>query len=247
MTRPCTSHTDLARTLSEAIASGQYPVGSLLPTEFELCDKHGMSRYSVRRALDEIQALGLVSRRKNVGTRVEASHPITRFSQSIATVDELMQFGATHVRAIRSIKQVVADLTLARELGCEIGTGWLRISSLRMKERPKACAICWTDVYVNAAFKDIAKLVRKSPDILISSLIEEHYGRAISRIRQQVDAMLMPAELVNDLQVEVGSPALKVTRHYLDAADEVLEMSISIHPASRFTFSMEMTRSSDKS
>lgn len=243
LTKPRATHADLARELAEAIAAGRHPVGSLLPTEFELCEAHGLSRYAVRKALDELQELGLISRRKNVGTRVEAARPAAGFTQSIATVDELAQFGATHVRVIRSTELVVADLTLAREIGCVGGTRWLRISSLRMDAPPKARPICWSDVYVDAAFKDISKLVRKSPETLISSLIEARYGRAIARIRQEIDAILMPAHLAGELQAEVGSPALKVTRRYFDAAGELLEISTSIHPAHRFTFSMEMSRS----
>jgi GntR family transcriptional regulator len=51
-------HTDLARDLAEGIAEGRFPVGSLLPTEFELCDRYDASRYTVRKALDELQELG---------------------------------------------------------------------------------------------------------------------------------------------------------------------------------------------
>lgn len=238
-----TTHAELSRELAEAIATGKHPVGTLLPTEFELCEAHGLSRYAVRKALDELQELGLISRRKNVGTRVEALRPAAGFTQSIATIDELAQFGARHVRVIRSTEQVVADLELAKELGCPGGTRWLHISSLRMDDSPKARPICWTEVYVDVAFSDIAKLVRKSPEVLISSLIEARYGRAIARIKQDVDAILMPALLADELQTEAGSAALKITRRYFDAAGDLLEISRSIHPANRFTFSMEMNRS----
>lgn len=234
---------DLARSLAEAIADGSYPVGSLLPTEFELCEVHGLSRYAVRKALDELQELGLISRRKNVGTRVESVRPAGGFTQSIATVDELAQFGAQHVRVIRSAEPVVADLALAKELDCEGGTRWLQISSLRMDASAKARPVCWTDVYVDAAFSGIHELVQASPEVLISSLIEEHYGRAIVRIRQEVEAILMPVHLAGDLQSEAGSAALRITRRYYDAAGALLEISRTVHPANRFTFAMEMSRS----
>lgn len=240
-----TSQAELARDLAEGIASGRFPVGSLLPTEFDLCEQYGLSRYGVRKALDELQDLGLISRRKNVGTRVEAVRPASGFTQSIATVDELAQFGAKHVRVIRSIEQVVADLALAKELGCEGGTRWLRISSLRMDGGDRRRPICWTDVYVDPAYADLGEMVRESPDMLISSLIEVRYGRAIARIRQEIEAISLPAELAEELQAEAGSPALKITRRYLDSADEVFEISRSIHPANRFTFSMEMSRSKE--
>jgi GntR family transcriptional regulator len=86
-------------------------------------------------------------------------------------------------------------------------------------------------------------MVRKSPATLISSLIEERYGRAISRIRQEVQGMCLPKPLAVELQAETNSAALKVIRRYLDSADEMFEVSVSIHPADRFTFAMEMTRS----
>ena len=47
-------NTDLARDLSEGISSGRYAVGTLLPTEFELCEQYGLSRYAVRKALDAL-------------------------------------------------------------------------------------------------------------------------------------------------------------------------------------------------
>lgn len=234
---------DLVRTLTEAIADGRYPVGSLLPTEFELCELHTLSRYAVRKALDELQELGLISRRKNVGTRVESIRPAGGFTQSIATVDELAQFGAQHVRVIRAVDPVVADLRLAKELDCQGGTRWLRISSLRMDGASKAMRpICWTDVYVDTAFEGISDLVRNSPEVLISSLIEEHYGRAIVRIRQEVEAILMPMELAGELHADAGSAALRITRRYFDAGGELLEISRSVHPSNRFTFLMEMSR-----
>jgi hypothetical protein len=41
--------------------------------------------------------------------------PAAGFTQSIATVDELAQFGATHVRSVHSVGELVADLALAKE------------------------------------------------------------------------------------------------------------------------------------
>ena len=233
---------DLARDLAEGIASGRFALGALLPTEFELCERYGLSRYAVRKALDELQELGLISRRKNVGTRVEASRPQPGFTQSIATVDELAQFGAEHVRVVRDVREVVADLALARELGCPGGTRWLRISSLRMDRGRKARPICWTDVYLDAAYAEIADLVRESPQTLISSLVETRYGRAITRIRQEVHGMCLPKGLAAELHAEPNSAALKIVRRYMDSADQAFEVSVSVHPADRFNFSMEMTR-----
>ncbi|NSL19695.1 GntR family transcriptional regulator, partial [Tatlockia micdadei] len=76
-----TRYAQVARDLSERIASGEYAVGALLPTELELCDRYGVSRHTVRAAIAELQQSGLVSRRKKVGTRVEAAQPHAHYRQ----------------------------------------------------------------------------------------------------------------------------------------------------------------------
>lgn len=238
-------HAEIARDLTEQIASGKIAVGTLLPTEFELCERYDASRYTVRLALGQLQEQGLISRRKNVGTRVEASKPTSGFLQSLASVEDLAQFGATHVRVVRDVAEVVVDLQEAQVLGCAGGRRWLRISSLRMDGGKKSRPIGWTDVYIDPNYGDIGPMVRQAPQTLISELIETRYGRRIARIRQDLRATTVPANRADPLNVDAGSPALMIVRRYFDAADEVFEITVSIHPAERFTFSMELHRSRD--
>jgi GntR family transcriptional regulator len=240
-----TRYAQVARDLAEGIATGRFPVGSLLPTEFELCDRYGASRHTVRAAIRELQELGLVSRRKKVGTRVEAASPSGGYRQSLASVEDLVQFGAAHTRVVREIEDVVADRALAKALGCAPGTRWLRISSLRLNGVPGAAPIGWTDVYVDAAYADLRDVVRASPDVLISALIESRYGRRIAEIRQDVQAVLVPKKLAAELEVKTGTPALKIVRHYIDPAGASFEISVTIHPADRFTFSVRLRRDRD--
>ncbi len=236
-------HAEIAKDLAEQIASGKVPVGDLLPTEFELCERYGASRYTVRVPLGQLQEQGLISRRKNVGTRVEASRPTAGFMQSLASVEDLAQFGATHVRVVRDVGEVVVDLQQAQLLGCPGGSRWQRISSLRMDGAKKSRPIGWTDVYIDPAYADVGPMVRKAPQTLISELIESRYGRRITRIRQDLRASTVPAHLAEELKVDAGTPALMIVRRYFDAADDVFEITMTIHPAERFTFSMELHRS----
>lgn len=243
---PIDSGAELARRLAAAIAAGELPVGARLPTEFELCERHGLSRYAVRKALDGLQELGLISRRKNAGTRVEAATPRPGFTQSLATLDELAQFGSEHVRVVQDVRTIVADLSLAGTLGCAGGTRWLRISSLRLDSPTRPRPLGWTDVYVDEQYVEVGDLVRRSPQVLVSSLIEQRWGRAIARIQQQVRAIALPKELAGPLQADAGTPALQVTRRYLDADDVLFEASVTVHPADRFTFESELRRAATR-
>lgn len=234
---------DIARNLTEGITSGRFPVGSLLPTEMELCAQYATSRHTIRAALHELQQLGLVSRRKNVGTRVESAAPTNDFRPSLASVDDLVQFGSKHVRKVHAVEGVAADSALAKELGCPVGTQWLRIASLRMTEATDRLPVGWTDVYIDPEYVEIGEIVRRTPGVLVSNLIESRYGRRIAEIRQEIRATTVPAAMAAALQAEAGATALKIIRWYLDAAGQVFEISVSIHPAERFAVSMQLKRS----
>lgn len=237
-------HSDISRHLTEAITSGHFAVGSVLPTELELCEHYKTSRHTVRAALAELQRVGLVSRRKNAGTRVEATKPRDTFRPSLASVDDLVQFGTEHLRQVQSIEEVAVSASVAKDLGCAPGARWLRISSLRLDSSGKVGPIGWTDVYVDPAYSEVGALVRESPDTLVSSLIAERYGRQIAEIHQDVRAdTVKDAVLARALQVEQGAAALKIVRRYLDAEGLAFEVSVSVHPADRFSVSMRLQRS----
>ena len=237
-------HSDISRHLTDAITSGHFAIGALLPTEHELCDHYKTSRHTVRAALAELQRLGLVSRRKNVGTRVEATRPRDVFRPSLASVDDLVQFGTEHLRQVQSIEEVAVATAVAKDLRCAPGARWLRISSLRLDGNGASGPIGWTDVYVDPAYSEVGDLVRESPDTLVSSLIAERYGQQIAEIHQDVRAdTVKDASMAKALRVEQGSAALKIVRRYTDADGQTFEVSVSVHPADRFSVSMRLQRS----
>lgn len=235
-------YVQLARDLAAGIQSGKFPVGSRLPTEMELVERFGASRHTVRAALRELQELGLVSRRKKAGTRVEASSPVGAYRHALASLEDLVQFGAAHRRIVRRVEEVVADRALARQLHCAPGRKWLRVSSLRVDHVAGSAPVGWTDVYIDPAYAGVVDMMREAPEVLVSSLIESRYGRRIAEVRQEIQATLVPASLVAELDVKPRSPALRVTRRYFDPAGELVEVSITVHPADRFTLSTRLTR-----
>ena len=233
---------DLTRDLANGIASGRYPVGSLLPPELELCTQYGASRHTMRVAIGELVQLGLVSRRKRAGTRVETQTPPEVYRQSLSSLAELTQFGQTHRRVVQEAVEVVADFALAKTLGCPAGSRWLRISSVRLDARPATPPVAWTDVYVPSDAADIVARMRASPEALVSTLIERRLGRPIVEVTQDATAVPLPERLARPLQADAGSPALRIVRRYVDAAGEVLEYSDTVHPAGRFTLSTRLER-----
>ncbi|XKE46559.1 FadR family transcriptional regulator [Halomonas organivorans] len=67
-----TARPDIADVLAEAIFSGKYSPGDFVPKELDLCERFGVSRSTVRSALQTLVAAGLLTRISGQGTRVRA-------------------------------------------------------------------------------------------------------------------------------------------------------------------------------
>lgn len=241
-----TRYAFVARRLAEGISAGDYPVGTILPTEFELAEQFDVSRATVRSALRELQQLGLVSRRRNIGTRVEADRPAwetSGYTNNLRTVEDVLQYAAETRRCIQEVVDEVADDALAERLGCRPGRRWLRVSSLRVHSGKVASPpICWTDVYVEAAYAELVRTQVAGFSGAIACLIEERTGRGIAEITQIIRSVGVPQRMVIALQTEAGSHALEIVRRYRDASGDSFLISVSIHPAGRFSYSLPLRR-----
>src|SRR6266566_4580028 len=85
-------YAQVANDLMERIASGEYPIGSLLPKEVDLSAEYRISRHTMREALRRLDEAGLVSRRRRAGTEVLAATPAASYRQPINSIDDLLQY-----------------------------------------------------------------------------------------------------------------------------------------------------------
>lgn len=235
----------VARLLTQRITDGEYPVGTVLPKELALADQFGVSRSTMRAALDELQKAGLISRRRNAGTRVEALEPLrgpASYNQTLATVEDVVQFGAQTNRVVQEIASEPAEGFLATLLQCAPGQTWLRVSSVRSPLDGAAPPLCWTDVYICETFALLVTEKIGNYVGLIATLIEEFTGHRAEEIRQTITATRVPNKVATALCVKPTSNALEITRQYLDVKQRVFIVSRSIHPADRYSYETRLQR-----
>ena len=234
-------YVQLAKMLGEQIASGSYPVGDLLPTEAELCEKFGVSRYTVRQAILHLRQQGLVSARKGVGTRVQAQTADASYSHSIQSLTELLQFAHETRLDLKGQEEIEARGALAEALGCRPRKAWVRFEGIRRGghgDRP----ICLTEVYIDAAYREIVSDT-SSLRTAVWSLIETRYGETVVEVDQAIEAAVLLPKQAADLDAAPGSPALRFTRRYFVTGRRLVELSVNIHPADRFAYHMSIKRS----
>ena len=231
----------IAEELARKVSSGDWPVGSQLPTEHQLMDHYGASRNTIRAALKQLQDLGMVSRRRNRGTTVEGPPASGAFTQSLSTLEDLVSLAKTATREVCSTQEVVLDVRLARELGCPPGTQWLRIGMIR-REAGAQAPLGWTDAYVDPHYAAVKRLAVKHPDSLLCDLIETHFGRPIATVEQTVSAGAIPSEVAARLGVPDGTPGLRIIRHYRDPARMAALITRSFYPGDRYALSTLLVR-----
>lgn len=236
----------LATTLLDQIAKGEYPVGDLLPPEPELAELHKVSRSTVRAALLQLQQLGIISRRRGAGTRVEARRPPSAgagYNQSLGTFDDLLQYADATERRVLAINDIVADDQLAGRLQSRPGGRWLHISTIRVSTDDETAApICWTDVYIDNEYAALIREELPGYRHALAALIEERRGRRVSEIRQTIRAAGLTEVAAAALVAAVGDHALEITRRYVDANGVAFITTFSLHPGDRFSYEMRLRR-----
>ncbi len=226
----------IAATLGDAIRTGTYRVGSLLPTEAELARRFGVSRHTVRDALSELRALGLIESRQGRGSVVIRAQARTIYTQSYSSVEELTRFAqGTPLRSV-----TVDDTTVGAEFAAVLrgreGQGYVLINGLRFDESSATrTPVGSVEVYVDAAYPRIRDhLVGLKTSV--AETLEGLYDIRIGRIEQEITVEQLDDTRAELLNVLPGTPAMLITRWYTGTNGRIFEIAFSHYPIGRFAY-----------
>lgn len=234
----------LAQRLREEIHRSDYAENKPLPTEMSLAASYGLSRQTVRRALQELVSEGLIFRVRGRGTFVTPKE--TRYLRPFGTVDDLLNLTAdTQFELISPLSQLTRDDELLESTGgaptdfAQLTNGlnqdWLyssRIYGVTFVRRHNGQIICRTRVTVPA---HIAEVLSRAEELTnpafqtrttVIGLIE-NFGFNIAEAEQIISARAASVELSELLRVPVGHPILHVVRIYFDRQGQLLERAVS--------------------
>lgn len=231
----------LAGQLRESILAGDFADGEQFPTETSLCAQFDVSRFTVREALRRLEAEGLIQRRRGSGTTVQA--PAARegaLHQPLSSVSDILQYARGSAVVYRPAGRGALPAEIAEQVPENTDGAWSVVQGLRQQgygEKPIAA----TTAYLHERLGDtINRLdLNASPKPLFSQ-IEHLAGVSARKVTQEIQAVAAGVELAEKLEVEVGSPLLRVIRCYIDGQGQVFQISVSHHPGDRFAYSMHI-------
>lgn len=229
----------LADTLAREVRVDYHP-GELLPAEAQLAKRFGVNRHTVRRALDELVAAGMVTRHQGRGTLVVdrrldyAVSAGSKVTQNLAALGIATQ---THCLAQGLCEPPEA---IAQRFGRRPGERLLCVDTLRhVDDAPVLLLRHWFDD-------------RRLPDWLhryrggsTRALLNQHYGLRLYRQRVRIEAGSANRDDTRLLHCPLNAPLLQLTSDNVDATGALVEISTGRARADRLAYHIDFSQHID--
>ena len=245
---PALSKVPRYRSIADELIGGiigkQFPVGTALPAEAELCSRFDASRHTVREALRILEEGGLIVRRQGSGSEVLADTPPVRFRQTVDSIEDLLQYGKQSRLQLLSTRETAVEGALAARLGCRSGSVCVEISALRSEREAPGRAFALTQVWFPpqpARRRD--KLL--APDTALQTLLAALDARSLGRIEQSFTAVALDGPAARHLSTHKGAPTLCADRAYFDRRGELIAVAKSLHRSDLFRYSTVLRHETD--
>lgn len=224
-------------TLYQWVAQGHYSPGAPLEPEKRLCEMFGVSRITVRKALEMLAAEGLTNSVQGKGNFVRQDYVNTALRGDMnARISTARKLAKNSTLSRLRIEQVASD-SACSELKIPAGTLLHHVSYIReLDDTPVGFVESWFPTDLTLTFDEAA--VRRSTMLTIL----EDQGLALSGIDHLVGATLADEKLARMLRINVGAPLVRVRMLMLDDNRRAVQSVLGHFRADRYEHHMLMTR-----
>lgn len=208
--------------------------GTLIPTERALAEQYATSRTTVRQAIGELVAEGVLGRAQGRGTFV-APPRFTYVRQLTSFSDDASSQGLTSSSRVIDVSRTTADDDTAARLRVPAGTGLARVERIRLiNDEPLAHEVA----LLPGPLPDLAEHLDRTGSLYTA--LREDYGIDIVAAEDTVETQVAGPDDVRLLGIEMGAPLLLIHRLGFTADDSPVEWTRSVFRGDRFRFLARM-------
>ena len=231
---PVPLYYQVAQELEQAIVSGELPAGSRLENEIALAEAIGLSRPTVRRAIEYLVDRGLLVRKRGVGTQVVQAQ-VRRPLELTSLYDDLSRAGKQPRTEVLSVGHEPASPVVAGALQVKEGAPVLTVERLRYAgDEPLA-------LLRNHIPEGLVTL--REPELATAGLYDllRRAGIRIQLASQTVGAVSANAAQARLLGEKRGAPLLTMNRTAFDDEGRPVEYGDHLYRASLYSFELVLT------
>ena len=236
-TLPVPRYHQIYLVLREQLAEGRYDPAEPLPGELELADAFGVSRVTMRAALDRLAVEGLIRRHRGRGTFVQPQAVQAARAPISGLLENILNMGLrTSVRLV-DLAFIPAPPEVAEALKLDFGDPVQKAVRVRSH---RGAPLSHITTFVPERFaKSLGRRELASKPML--SLLEEA-GVKVAGADQAVSAKLADHSVAPLLDVDIGSPLLAVTRTVFDESGTPVQFLRGLYRPDRYEYRMHLTR-----
>ena len=219
--------------LREQLLEGQFSAG--LPGELALMQQFDVARVTVRRALEQLSAEGLISREPGRGTRVlpvgSSRAPLTGLLENLVSMS--LKTSVT----VLEVSMVTASDNVANALQLTVGDSVQKAVRVRQtQDGPISHITTYVPAEIGRHFG--REELAKTPILVLM----EASGVKVGRAHQTISARLADVLVAKHLKVAVGSALLAVRRLIYDDQDRPVQWLHGLYRPDRYEYEMQLSR-----
>ena len=233
-TSPVPLYFQVAQYLEQMIESGELPMGTQLDNEAHLAGQLGLSKPTMRRALEYLVGRGLLVRKRGIGTQVVQAK-ITREVELTSLYDDLAKTGRAPATKVVSFRTEAAPDALAAALGIAPGMPVYAFERLRY-----------------AGAEPLALMRNHVPEHLLQLSAADLEAQGLYNLfrtngiimriaKQAIGARAATAAEARALGERKGAPLLVMERSAYDEQGRAVEHGHHVYRASRYSFDLTLT------
>lgn len=227
-------YTQLYRHIAAAIADGRLEQGSQLPPERDLADLAGVSRVTVRQAVAQLVADGLIDQRRGAGSFVRAQGP--KLEQSLSTLTSFTDYMLA--RGMTSSSVVLARGLFVPTPDERMALGLPQTERVARVERLRSA----NGVPMAVERSSLPVDILPAPDRVETSLyaLLRETGGAPTRAIQRITAVNLAPEEARMLNLAIGAAVLRIDRTGYLPSGRPIEFTRGLYRSDIYDFVAEL-------
>ena len=211
-------YTKIIAHVDEQIHNGMLKHGERLPNERWLCETYGISRTTLRKAIDALIIQGLVERRANKGIYVTYAKYKGAEERPFSIFQELQRSGVTPSTKILAFNRIKASAELSNHLQCLPKEPLMEIHRLRMADGiPFAIQILYMSEHLFPQLNPWLLTDRSLYDVMLAE-----YDIVVVESRQVITTTLSTKQQSEHLNTPVHTPLLVSTSKSISQNNDIV-------------------------
>lgn len=230
---PIPIYFQVSQRIEKAILEGRLAAGSRIENEVALGERLGLSRPTVRRAIQELVDKGLLVRRRGIGTQVVHGQ-VTRGVELTSLFEDLTRSGKQPTTEILGYEVIQADRRIADALGVNVGAKVLYAKRLRYADKIPV------SVMENWLPEDLADISLRELNTHGLYQIMRARGVTVRVAKQKIGARRATPQEAEALQVDKNSALLTMDRTAYDNSGRAIEFGHHCYRPDLYSFEVTL-------